>query len=92
VGFSKGLRVLSSLVPLSFSKVCTLSVGTEEIFASIDNLIQLRPSITVGRTCCAVQSFLCWFATTKFNILLILVCCHIKRKKIISVVLLKKLK
>ena len=65
----------------------SLSVGTEEIFASIDNFTRLKPSTIVGRTCYAVRSFLCWCATAKFNILLIFVCCHIKKKKkIISAV------
>ena len=73
-------------------KCVTLSLGTEEIFVSIDNFTQLRPSTIAGRTCYAVRSFLCWFATAKFNILLISICCHIKRKNIISAVLLKKLK
>ena len=62
-------------------KCVTLSVGMEEIFASIDNFTRLRPSTIVERTCRVVRSFLYWFATTKFNILLISVCCHIKRKK-----------
>ena len=51
-----------------------------EIFASIDNFTRLWTSTIVGRTCCAVRSFLYWFATTKFNILLSSVCCHRKRK------------
>ena len=62
-------------------KCVTLSVGMEEIFASIDNFTRLRPFTIAERTCRVVRSFLYWFATTKFNILLISVCCHIKRKK-----------
>ena len=74
-------------------KCLTLWVGTEEIFSSIDNFSRVRPSTIGGRTCCAVRSFLYWFATAKFNILLISFCCHKKRKKtFISAVLLKKLK